>query len=73
MVIMPMQASADKAPPLLDVAAAIAAAPLLAPLLGDVAADAQSAPWATEQNLGSTGHLGSRCPVCSVLAAKAQY
>lgn len=51
-----MQALADKAPPLLEVAAAIASAPHLAPLLGDVTPDAQPAPWATEQ------HLGSRCP-----------
>jgi len=51
-----IQASADRAPPLLEVAAAIAAAPNLAPLLGDQApAGGADAAWATEQ------HLGSRC------------
>lgn len=60
-----MQASADKAPPLLEVAAAFAATPNLAPLLGDrpsqvaasegttCPAEICSEPWASQHHLGS--------------------
>ena len=64
-----LQASADRAPALLDIAAALAASPRLAPILADslpppagpgngAVSDALTPcpePWASEQ------HLGTRC------------
>ena len=58
-----LQASADKAPPLLDIAAALAASSRLAPVLADMsgvpppaaaaALEPSSEAWAAEQHLGS--------------------
>lgn len=62
-----MQASAEKAPPLLEVVAAIAASPNLAPLLGDRPSDAAASEDAScpgdtcPETWASQHHLGSRC------------
>ena len=65
------QVAADRAPPLLDVVAALAAAPQLAPVLADGSAAGDGgvvgAAWATEERLGSrywTGVDYDTNPVC---------